>query len=571
MKKVFTLAICLAFFGLANGQSQRMVLIEEGTNASCGPCAAQNPGFHALLSANTDKAVSIKYQAWYPGYDPMYEHNPDDVHNRLDYYGFEGVPTATLDGEIITASYPGFDAEYYAGAPGGYSQTVINTAYAVPASFDVSADYTLTENSITITANATCTQAVSGNLKYHVVVIEKEITFDSAPGTNGETEFYNVMKKMLPSADGEPMADSYAVGDEFTTTQTWTLDNIYRMDQIAVVVYIQNDDTKEVLQAGEVYKAYHTLDAQSLAIETPDMLCEPTVNPSVTIRNNGATELTSLNINYVLNDMSGTINWTGNLLFDETEVVSLGDITFVPDGTNELEVTISDPNAGTGDLTDNNTISSEVNVAAEATLNVTVEIHTDYYSVETSWDIRNSSGQVVAQDSYTAADANSIQTAEVMLDPFDCHTLTLYDQYGDGMAYGPPGSGPFGYRVIDGNGNVILEHLAYGYNFGSSTVAGLKTEDLVSVNESSINSSVNLFPNPATEQLNIAFELKNADHVTIDIYNLVGQVVSTKDLGMLSSGYTLKQIDVSELSSGFYMVRIQTSDAEVVRKITVSK
>jgi len=37
-----------------NAQSQRMVLIEEATNASCGPCASQNPAFDILLNQNRD-------------------------------------------------------------------------------------------------------------------------------------------------------------------------------------------------------------------------------------------------------------------------------------------------------------------------------------------------------------------------------------------------------------------------------------------------------------------------------------------------------------------------------------
>lgn len=34
----------------------------------------------------------------------------------------------------------------------------------------------------------------------HNVVIEKHIHFNTAPGTNGEKDFYNVMKKMLPGS-----------------------------------------------------------------------------------------------------------------------------------------------------------------------------------------------------------------------------------------------------------------------------------------------------------------------------------------------------------------------------------
>ena len=56
MKKVITLivlAVCAAGFNL-NAQSTRLVLAEEFTQASCGPCASQNPTFNNLLNANCD-------------------------------------------------------------------------------------------------------------------------------------------------------------------------------------------------------------------------------------------------------------------------------------------------------------------------------------------------------------------------------------------------------------------------------------------------------------------------------------------------------------------------------------
>lgn len=575
MKKIYALAVSLAVATLSFAQSPRTTLVEEATNASCPPCAAQNPGFNALLEANTDNVVSIKYQAPYPGYDPMNEHNPAQVMNRMNYYpGITGVPTAMLDGEVITDSYPGFLSNAYAGAPGAYTQATLDHATSFTSPFEVDVDYTLTEDEITITAGATCTEATSGDLKYHVVVIEKKILFNSAPGSNGETKFENVMKKMLPTADGEQMADSYEVGDEFSITESWTLSNVYNLDQVAVVVYIQNDDTKEVLQAGEAFKPYYTLDAGSISASA-GVACEGSVNPSVVIRNNGSEELNSLNINYELNDASGTVNWTGDLAFDESETVSLGDITFTPETSNTIEITISDPNSGEDEKTENNTTSANVIIAAESTLDITVEIRTDFYAGETSWEIRNSNDEVVASAAYTGPangggpDANTTKTHEIMLDPFDCYKFTLMDGYGDGMGYGS--GAPFGYRIIDGYGTVILENLANDNNFGLETSAGIATADAVNINEASINSSLNLYPNPANDKLNIAFELENSDNISIDVYNLVGQVVMSQNLGTITSGYTLENIDVSDLKSGFYLVNINTSDATIVRKITVSK
>ena len=46
MKKISTiLTMACLVVGLANAQSQRYVVVEEFTGETCGPCAANNPGF----------------------------------------------------------------------------------------------------------------------------------------------------------------------------------------------------------------------------------------------------------------------------------------------------------------------------------------------------------------------------------------------------------------------------------------------------------------------------------------------------------------------------------------------
>lgn len=578
MKIISTLALSFVLITFAVAQSPRTVLIEEVTNASCGPCATQNPGFDVLLDANTDKAVVIKYQYNFPGFDPMYHHNPSDVANRATYYSINGVPTAMLDGKKITGSYPGFNGQWYAGAPGGFSQATLNHGVSFTSPFELDLDYTLTENKITITAGATCTEATSGNLKFHVAVIEKQINFATAPGTNGEKQFNNVMKKMLPVPNGEAMAPSYEVGDEFTTEQSWNLSNVYNLDKIAVVVYVQDDAGKSVLQAKELFKGYYGLDAEVLKVGIPTHTCDPMITPSVTIRNNGVADLTSLDIDYVLNDATGTVNWTGSLAFNESEEFSLGDITFTPDDNNRVEATISNPNNGEDEKASNNLmISDKVKMSVDATLGIIVEIHTDYYPGETSWEIRNSSNQFIAGANYSGpengggSNANTIKSHQVTLDPYECYGFKLKDGYGDGMQYGPAGSPPFGYKIIDSNGNVIAGQLQNNFNFGTQLVVGLETANVVSVDEITSLTSIEMYPNPTHSNVNIAFELTEPDHITIKVVNILGQVVKSHDLGTLSSGHTTKNIDVSNLSSGLYLININTKDSQVVRKLTITE
>lgn len=586
MKKIFTLAMSMALVSFTFAQSARTVLIEEATNASCNPCAAQNPAFNALLNANTTNVVSIKYQAPYPGYDPMNQHNPVDVATRMGYYpGITGVPTAMIDGIVPTAgNYPGFGNEY-PGAPGGYTQTMIDHATSLTSPFDIDISYILHPEEITVTVTATCTEAVSGELRLHIGVIEKEINFSSPPGSTNEKDFFGVMKKMLPNGNGTIMATSYEPGEEFTSTQSWTLANIYNMDEIAVVAFIQDQTTKEVHQAGfddsgELEPVYN-IDVAAVSYEDMDVNCESVTNPSFEIRNNGSDTLTSLDINYDINGTTGIYNWTGSLSFFETATIQLGEIAFTSDDDNTMMITLTNPNGdGVDENTANDNLEIPIAVSRETTLGITVRVYTDNYPGETSWKIRNSAGQVVASESFPGgsaaggANALTMHTYNVVLeDAFDCHTFTIYDSYGDGMSYGLPGQ-TYGYEVFDGFGEPVISLLGgepTDLNFGYSSENKMTTTDVLSVGESNLNASLSLYPNPTNSNLNIAFELESNDHITVDVMNIVGQIVSSQDYGTVSAGYTLKTINVSDLSSGIYLVNITTNAGVITRKITVSE
>jgi hypothetical protein len=89
---------------------------------------------------------------------------------------------------------------------------------------------------------------------------------------------------------------------------------------------------------------------------------------------------------------------------------------------------------------------------------VTLEIVFDNYSSETSWDIADDAGNILASGAYAAGTATATETA-CLSDGM--YTLTMYDVYSDGMCctYGE-GS----YSLTDAEGNI----LASGGSFGAS-------------------------------------------------------------------------------------------------------
>ena len=100
----------------------------------------------------------------------------------------------------------------------------------------------------------------------------------------------------------------------------------------------------------------------------------------------------------------------------------------------------------------------------------------------------------------------------------------------------------------------------YNYTLSDAQVLNLyNTNSLTSENFNTNNLDVKLYPNPVRDILNIEIE---SDIQSIEIYNIQGQKV-------LSSNQ--KQINVSDLAIGMYMVRIQDVDNNIATKKIVIK
>jgi hypothetical protein len=247
MKKLYTFLALSSLVTVAAAQSQRLVLVEEFTQASCPPCAAANPTFNAMLNANTSKAVSLKYQVNWPGVDPM-NAQYSAVSGRVNYYGISSVPYALMDGVSSTGSN-------YTGYPNNLGQSDIDNEYAVPSPFDLTVTHTLSSDldSVFITVHVNATEVYnssSSHLRLQTALIEKMIHFSSAPGSNGETNFENVVRKMIPATGGSTLANNWVVGQNSTFTFAVPVPSyIYDINELAVVCFIQDNTDKSVQQA----------------------------------------------------------------------------------------------------------------------------------------------------------------------------------------------------------------------------------------------------------------------------------------------------------------------------------
>ncbi len=79
------------------------------------------------------------------------------------------------------------------------------------------------------------------------------------------------------------------------------------------------------------------------------------------------------------------------------------------------------------------------------------------------------------------------------------------------------------------------------------------------------------FPNPFNPTTNITFALPQSSHVTLEVFNLLGQHVETLVNGNRSEGNHTIHFDASNLTSGTYIYRLQAGDMVQTRNMTLIK
>lgn len=236
---------------LVSATPRRIVLLEEATNAGCAPCAANNPKLQQFYSTHFGGVVSVRYHAWWPGAnDPMYLENTVENRARIEYYGISAVPNYVMDG----TNY---------GVPGDPDAMVSQMWQRLnePPPVAIAVERIAGRDSLSCTVTVIADESVATGVFLRVAVIERMIVYPTPPGTNGEKDFADVMRKMLPDAGGIPIP-SLSSGDTLRYQLGCEIGANWNAADLAVVAWLQDDATKEVLQAG--------IDLPTYIVETAD-------------------------------------------------------------------------------------------------------------------------------------------------------------------------------------------------------------------------------------------------------------------------------------------------------------
>jgi archaellum component FlaF (FlaF/FlaG flagellin family) len=403
-------------------------------------------------------------------------------------------------------------------------------------------------NTITVHVMGRASQAVQGNVKLYVGVIEREIHYNTPPGSNGERDFYSVMKKLLPSASGTSIGDVEA-DSYFAYTFSWELANVYNNDQLDAIAWLQNTNTKEVYQAcksSENIVPFYANEAMLSDISNVKSTnCSGEAEPKVLLTNNGSNALTSAELEVVVNGTTiKNFEWSGNLSVFESTTVDLGLISFPVEDENTMEVRTKSVNGGTDEAASNDIASVEFEGSPEIVGKVLkLSIRTDDNPQETTWKITNLlTGEVVLQGG-PYDEVNHMYTETLDITGDGCYDFTIYDAGGDGLDGGVYGLKAGSTTIFSGN------------IFGDSESNEFSYEVTADVEED-FGHNTTIYPNPTDRMLNIISEGEQ----NVTIYNMVGQRVFE---GVCES--TL-QIDMKHFGSGIYAIKVGNETQRVVVK-----
>ena len=229
----------------------RYPLFETFTSSTCPPCAPANALIESIFAQNPGEYTSVKYQWDFPGNgDPYYT---IEAGNRSSFYNITGVPTLEIDGAWDENG-------------NSFSQVIFDQFQNVPAVVQMAATYSRFSKSIETTIDITPLVDInSNNLALYAVIYERT-TYNNVT-TNGETEFFNVMKKMMPSDQGQslgPLTEGNTVSrtlsytfngnytlppNAFSPVNLNTAHTVEEFGDLGVIAWLQDKNTKEVFQS----------------------------------------------------------------------------------------------------------------------------------------------------------------------------------------------------------------------------------------------------------------------------------------------------------------------------------
>ena len=294
------------------------------------------------------------------------------------------------------------------------------------------------------------------------------------------------------------------------------------------------------------------------------------IEPVLTISNTGVESVTSCTIETLVEgEVISSYDWTGVLPSQGFEQLVLDEI---PGESEQVTFNI----IASGDVSSSDdSLSVTFIPSVESHAFLYIDVNTDYYPGETSWKIVDADGQEVMSGDYEegndnssgggGVDAGMIYNYAASLES-GCYTFMAIDESGDGQSSSTSGVSQGSIKVTDAAGFELLDISGNWGGYQSVTFEvtyGLELEDLA-------EESVTVYPNPTSENANVAITLTKSEDVKIELINALGQRVFLNSSKM-SAGQNTFELPLEALEGGFYVLNTIIGDRVLTKKLSIIK
>jgi thiol-disulfide isomerase/thioredoxin len=303
-------------------------------------------------------------------------------------------------------------------------------------------------------------------------------------------------------------------------------------------------------------------------------LCSTQGGADIEFHNYGSNAITAATFSLKENGTEvATTSFSGSVAQFASGTASFATMTINP--TSTYTVTMNTVNGNAPYNADVTVDDMSVVSATSTGYDITINCMTDNYPGEISWNIRNSNGDIVVSGGpYQAgtddqwggggADANTVKSSTFTLPSVtDCYSVEMLDSYGDGWSLG---STDHGIEIVNGTTTIFT---ALVDNFGDAITkeAAMKTDvNSASVSTIEANEFV-VFPNPATEVVNVSFDAVNAEY-SVALLDVAGRTVTTNVYTNLSGNQTVT-LPVAGLEAGIYMIAVTTEGVTSTQQVVI--
>lgn len=488
----------------------KKILYEAHTSTTCGPCASQNPALDAFIQSHFDSIVAIKYHVWWPALgDPMYGANISQQRVRTQYNQISAVPTLTVDGVHTQVSS-------YTTLSNLLDPFNNRRAIASPISISVS-DTRLPGDTIKATISINVVSAVPSNVNYKLKInaVERKITYSTPPGSNGETIFYDVFRRMYPSTNGMSIntaPGTYTIEYKYKKEAAWIDSMMY------TAVFIQDENSHEVINCAKARNYYlDNIKMPSTVINDPDAKTF-SYNPEYGITNvTGGIQVENMEL--CVPPAGWTIiNNDSDYTFWQYKYTAVNGPSFGGGKSIRINIYAYTNNIGTSDI-----MVSKVyeNVGMSDTIKF------DWaYALRTGYN-------------------NDRLIVRVSTDGGTTFPYRIFDKQGSALGTAPAVTGSF-------------VPTAGQWGTYAITISNLTNINPIEPGTPVTYELSQNYPNPFNPATKINFSIPLKDNVKLAVYDILGKEVATLVNEEMNAGFYSIDFNAENLTSGIYFYKLET-------------